>query len=93
MIRGVKKQIIEVLNTENEYFEKAILIVSDEYAEYDRIKLKRRAQEFISDISIGYVSNKKDSKKVGDRVGRVFGVLKYFAVSGLGAAVAYFIVR
>ncbi|MEE1279544.1 MAG: hypothetical protein UHH95_01785 [Oscillospiraceae bacterium] len=93
MIRGVKKQIIEVLNTENEYFERAILVVSDEYSEYERSKLDRRAREYVSSLSWGQISDCKRKKRGTDRVGRVLGVLKYFAVSGLGAAVTYFIVR
>lgn len=93
MIRGVKKQIIEVLNTENEYFERAILVVSDEYSEYERSKLDRRAREYVSTLSWGQISDYKRKKRGTDRVGRVLGVLKYFAVSGLGAAVTYFIVR
>ncbi len=93
MIRGVKKQIIEVLNTENEYFEKAILVVSDEYSEYERSKLDRRAREYVSSLSWGQISEQKKKKRSGDRVARMLGILKYFAVSGFGAAVAYFIVR
>lgn len=93
MIRGVRKQIIEVLNTENEYFERAILVVSDEYSDCEKIKLDRHAREYISGISWGEISEAKKRKKSGDRVALVFGVLKYFAVSGVGAAVTYFLVR
>ncbi len=93
MIRGVKKQIIEVLNTDNEYFEKAILVVSDQYSEYERSKLDRRAKEYVSSLSWGTVSDVKKQKKGGDRVAKFLGILKYFAVSGVGAAVTYFIIR
>ena len=93
MIRGVKKQIIEVINTDNEFFEKAILVVSDEYSEYERSKLDRRAKEYVSSLSWGMVSDVKKKKKSGDRVSKFLGILKYFAVSGVGAAVTYFIIR
>ncbi|MBE6788141.1 MAG: hypothetical protein E7539_00570 [Ruminococcaceae bacterium] len=94
MIRGVKKQVIEVLNTENEYFEKAILVVSDRYIECDRARLRRKAAEYVSSITPFSVSeeNVKAKKRV-NIMKKVFCALKYFAVSGIGAAVVYFVVR
>ncbi len=93
MIRGAKKQIIEVLNTENEYFEKAILVVSAEYNELSKLKLDKYAKEYISDINWSQIANEKPLKKKSDRVKRLFSVLKYFAVSGAGAIITYFIIR
>lgn len=93
MIRGAKKQIIEVLNTENEYFEKAILVVSAEYSELPKLKLDKYAKQYISDINWSQVADEKGTKKKSDRVSKLLSVLKYFAVSGAGAMITYFIVR
>ncbi len=93
MIRGVKKQIIEVLNTENEYFEKAILVVSDEYNEYEKNKLNKRAREYVSGLSWGMITDAKVKKRRLNLKSKMVGALKYFAVSGIGAAITYFIVR
>ena len=93
MIRGAKKQIIEVLNTENEYFEKAILVVSAEYSEMGKIKLDKYAKQYISEINWSQITDEKGMKKKSDRVSKLLSVLKYFAVSGAGAAITYFIVR
>lgn len=93
MIRGAKKQIIEVLNTENEYFEKAILVVSAEYSELPRLKLDKYAREYISDINWSQIADENGRKKKSERVFRLLSVLKYFAVSGAGALITYFIVR
>ena len=93
MIRGAKKQIIEVLNTENEYFEKAILVVSAEYSELSRPKLDKYAKQYISDINWSEISGEKKTKKKTDRVAKLLSLLKYFAFSGIGALITYFIVR
>lgn len=94
MIRGVKKQVIEVLNTENEYFEKAILIVSDRYNECDRVRLSRKANEYVSGI-VPFSSSdtcQKGKKRV-KIIKNVMCAIKYLAVSGMGAAVVYFVVK
>ena len=43
MIKGVNKQVLEVTNTENPYFEKIIFFVKPEYVNADREKLKKEA--------------------------------------------------
>lgn len=93
MIRGAKKQIIEVLNTENEYFEKAILVVSAEYSELNKGKLDKYAKQYISDINWSQISDEKVLKRKSEWLRGLFCILKYFAVSGAGALITYFIVR
>lgn len=44
MIKGVNKQILEVTNTENPYFEKIIFFVKPEYKNEDRKKLQKEAE-------------------------------------------------
>lgn len=44
MIKGVNKQILEVTNTENPYFERIIFFVKPEYKELDRSKLQKEAE-------------------------------------------------
>lgn len=44
MIKGVNKQVLEVTNTENPYFEKIIFFVKPEYVNGDREKLKKEAR-------------------------------------------------
>ncbi|MCD7871995.1 MAG: hypothetical protein LUG21_01560, partial [Clostridiales bacterium] len=46
MIKGVNKQVLEVTNTENPYFEKIIFFVKPEYVNCDREKLKSEAHRF-----------------------------------------------
>ena len=94
MIRGVKKQVIEVLNTENEYFEKAILIVSDRYVECDRARLNKKANEYVSGVvPFSVVKNDGKGNKRIKIIKNVLCALKYLAVSGMGAAVVYFVIK
>ena len=51
MIRGVKKQVIEVNVTESKYFDRAILLVSDRYCELDSLKLRSKAKEYVLAIN------------------------------------------
>lgn len=45
MIKGVSKQILEVTNTENPYFEKIIFFVKPEYKNEDRNRLQQEAEK------------------------------------------------
>lgn len=44
MIKGVNRQVLEVTNTENPYFERIIFFVKPEYGSEDRAKLKKEAE-------------------------------------------------
>lgn len=48
MIKGVSKQILEVTNTDNPYFEKIIFFVKPEHQSTDRKKLQKEAEELAS---------------------------------------------
>lgn len=51
MIKGVNRRIIEVNDTDNKYFERAMLFVSPTYAEAEESKLKKEADEILSRFS------------------------------------------
>lgn len=91
MLRGVKKQMIEVMNTENEFFEKAILVVSDKYVECDRAKLNKKATEYVSSINPFSVTPVLTKEKSRDRVKILLGALKHLVFVGIGALIAYLI--
>lgn len=44
MIRGVNRQIIEVSDTESDYFERALFFVSPDYCDAERAVLEREAR-------------------------------------------------
>ncbi len=43
MIKGINKQVLEVLEPSNDYFEKALFFVKPEYSGYSENKLKELA--------------------------------------------------
>lgn len=47
MLRGVNKKIIEVVDTQNDYFERAILFLKDRKLEEDEGAIKKNADEFM----------------------------------------------
>ncbi len=50
MLKGVNRRIIEVNNTENKYFERAIVFVRPEYNETDTAVLSQEASGYISSV-------------------------------------------
>lgn len=47
MIKGVSKQVLEVTNPENPYFEKIVFFVKPQYAKEDRVRLEREAHSLV----------------------------------------------
>lgn len=61
MIKGVSKQILEVTNTENPYFEKIIFFVKPEHQTTDRKKLQKEAE------AVASVAQKPPRRKLNKR--------------------------
>lgn len=62
MIKGVNKQVLEVTNTENPYFEKIIFFVKPEYSSEDRAKLKKK-QKLLPEQQANHPKAEKQEKK------------------------------
>lgn len=52
MIKGISRQIIEVVDTGNEYYDRALLILKPEYAEEERAVLEDEARKVLKDMGI-----------------------------------------
>ncbi len=50
MLKGVNRRIIEVNNTENKYFERAIVFVRPEYNATDMDLLTQKANGYVSEV-------------------------------------------
>lgn len=61
MIKGVNKQIIEVYDTGNKYFEKAILFVKPEYMSENEQGLRKEANRLLTEIGNPPIRNKKNA--------------------------------
>ncbi|MDQ5983141.1 MAG: hypothetical protein RUMPE_00139 [Eubacteriales bacterium SKADARSKE-1] len=62
MIRGVNKHVIDIGETGNPYYERAILFLRPEYADIQREILEREAKKFLQ--GIGTTSSLKKYNKV-----------------------------
>ena len=62
MIKGVNKQVLEIMETENGFFEKAIFFVKPEYTGMSEGRLRETAKNEIN--SIGTPPTNKFSKKL-----------------------------
>ena len=82
MIKGVNKQVLEVTNTENPYFEKIIFFVKPEYGNEDRAKLKKEAEALAK--TAGKPPKSRKTKR------EICGTLSRCALcAGAGAAITY----
>lgn len=90
MLRGVNKQIVEVNNTGNRYFEKAILFVNPQYADISRHKLDVEANKYIESLGNAASGNYKDCfRKLGKKSG--FRTALLFCVSAVLLILAVYI--
>ena len=84
MLKGVNKKVVEVVDMENEYFERAILFLKPEQPDSDEKTLKQRAGEYIRTL--------KYTPRRAFSLGRLsLEVLRYSAAVGLGLLIANFI--
>lgn len=67
MIKGVNKYVIEVLETGNAYYDKALLFVNPEYANVERAVLEKEAKKVLKNMDT--ISSIKHRKKI------FFGIL------------------
>ena len=51
MLKGVRKKVVEVVDMENEYFERAILFVKPEQEDKDLAMLRRKGREYVNAIA------------------------------------------
>ena len=67
MIKGVNKAIIEINETGNKYFEKAILYIRSEMSDESEKKLEHQAKEYVANIEklpfLDYFDLSEDRKR------------------------------
>ena len=84
MLKGVNKRVVEVVDIENEYFEKAILFLRAGRTESDENALRQRAGEYVRTIK--YRPRKGISWKKTLLISLVVAGLALAAVLAMGAA-------
>lgn len=79
MIKGVNHQVVEVSQTQSEYFERILFFVKPEYASLSEGKLRDRAGVIASGIS-GRVTTKKRDARMGEALKITFSLLSGVAL-------------
>ena len=89
MIKGINKQVLEITETSNEYFEKALFFVKPEFSNYSENKLKELAT---SEIKNSFIPPKEKRTKKASKIKSIIIALSLF-ISGitLGFLISYFI--
>ena len=62
MIRGVSRQIIEVRETDNRYYESAYLVVKPEFASAERAVLEREALKMLRAMDAPFIIKRRLSR-------------------------------
>lgn len=81
MLRGVNKNIIEITDTGNEHFERAILFVRPKAREQDGDTLLMRARDYLAGLRMR-------RGMLGMHRGTAFAVVKYGSALAAGAGIA-----
>ncbi len=97
MLRGVNKRIIEVNDTDSDYFEKALFFVKDD-TEFDNKVLENEAKRIIHSYfepqprttKIGYLRYTEEKKKKNRKI-KIFTVAGCIAVALCVTAVLLFL--
>lgn len=80
MIKGVNRQVVEVCDTESEYFERIMYVVKPEYTSMSEAKLHSEAKRLS-----GTSSSPPPTKK--SKLDILQSIAKLVAAAGVGAAV------
>lgn len=93
MVKGVNKQIIEVINTENDCFERALLFVKPEKQSLtDREKLKE-ADRYVKKLVKEQQTGKRPSLGKRKFPRAAAGVLKLTGAAAAGAVIASIVIK
>lgn len=84
MLRGVNKKIIEVVDTQSDYFERAILFLKDHRMEENENDIKNNADEFLKNAGQLKLRRILYSRPVLE-------TLKLLSAAGAGAFIAVMI--
>ena len=85
MIKGVNRHIIEITNTGNMYYERALLVLRPEYDNVERSLLEKEARRLIKDMQAPSAIKKRRAF--------VLWIVRFGISACVGALIMYFIKR
>lgn len=68
MIKGINKQVLEIIETNNGYFEKALFFVKPEFSGYSESKLRELAQNELNSAAVPPKQRPKQKNKKGKQI-------------------------
>ena len=86
MIKGVNKQVLEISETQNGFFEKAIFFVKPEYSGMGEGRLKESARKEIENAGKPPVRNYKYKNERIKNIIKITGVFVFGVIVGLASA-------
>ena len=86
MVKGVNRQVLEIHDTETEYFEKALLFVKPEYSTLSESSLKEC-------FAHAFGTTKVPKPRKTQALTVVICALKLVAAAGFGALITYLLLR
>ena len=81
MVKGVNKTIIEINNTGNSYFERAILFIDPEYCCFSEKRIKNEALKYLNGVNKDYQTGLRQR-----RLNRKKRKRQIIVLSSIGAA-------
>jgi len=81
LIRGVNRQIIEISQTDSEFFERALLFVRPGYAGLDNERLRHEANKMLA--TIGTLPAPAPRRRITQRLRRRLAFLSLFFLAAL----------
>ena len=87
MIKGVNKQVLEISETQNGFFEKAIFFVKPEYSGMSEGRLRESAKKEMENA--GKPPVRESKKERVKNAGKIMGVFVLGVVIGISAATLF----
>ena len=89
MIKGVNKQVLEISETQNGFFEKAIFFVKPEYSGMGEGRLKESARKEIESAGKPPVRNYKYKNERIKNIAKITAVFIFGVIIGLASATLF----
>lgn len=93
MLRGVNKSIIEILETENQYFEKVILFVRPNHLEKDKVFLDKKAKEYVNEVNLKPVLPGDKPVTTAKSSPLMYSIVKFGSAAAAGGALVALLLR
>ena len=89
MVRGTNKRIIEINDTQNPYFERAVLYLKDSQADSPAKALEHQAQTFLSSIRSPFLRGTKPPCLRRLSSHRIIGAIKLLLSAAAGGGITF----